>query len=112
MFGKVQVLITYSETSKVVAMYNENNVTNNTEETDTNGGTRKIEQVDSNREIIFEEKNGEKIPITEKIIMPKIEGAVIIAQGAENINIKTNIIQAVAAATGLPSYRIQVFPMN
>lgn len=34
--GKVQVLITYSETSEVVAMQNENKNTSKTEETDSN----------------------------------------------------------------------------
>lgn len=34
--GKVQVLITYSETSKVVAMHNENKSISKTEENDTN----------------------------------------------------------------------------
>ena len=110
--GKVQVLVTYSETSEVVAMYNEKQTSSNTEETDTNGGVRKIEETDTNKEIIYEEKNGEKTPITQKVIMPKIEGAIITAEGAGNANIKTNIIQAVSAATGLASYRIQVFEMS
>ena len=110
--GKVQVLVTYSETSEVVAMYNEKNTSNNTEETDTNGGTRKISQTDTDKEIIYEEKNGEKVPITQKVIMPKIEGAVITAEGAGNINVKTNIIQAVEAVTGLATHKIQVFEMK
>lgn len=110
--GKVQVLITYSETSEVVAMYNETYTSSNTEETDTNGGVRKIESTDTNKEIIYEEKDGEKVPITQKVIMPKMEGAIITAEGAGNVNIKTNIIQAVSAATGLSAYRIQVFEMS
>lgn len=110
--GNVEVLITYSETSEVVAMYNETYTSSNTEETDTNGGKRKIEQTDTNKEIIYEEKNGEKSPITQKVVMPKIEGAIITAEGAENANIKTNIIQAVSAATGLATYKIQVFEME
>ena len=93
-------------------MYNETYTSSNTEETDTNGGIRKIEQTDTNKEIIYEEKNGEKSPITQKVIMPKIEGAIITAEGAENANVKTNIIQAVSAATGLATYKIQVFEMS
>ncbi len=110
--GKVEVLITYSETSEVVAMYNETYTSSNTEETDTSGGTRKIEETDTNKEIIFEDKDGEKSPITQKVVMPKIEGAIITAEGAGNANIKTDIIQAVSAATGLSTYRIQVFEMS
>lgn len=110
--GKVEVLITYSQTSEVVAMYNEKYTSSNTEETDTNGGTRKIEETDTNKEIIFEEIDGEKKPITQKVVLPKIEGAIVTAQGATNINVKTNIIQAVSAVTGLGTYRIQVFEMS
>lgn len=110
--GKVEVLVTYSETSEVVAMYNEKQTASNTEETDTNGGVRKIEETDTNKEIIYEEINGQKTPITQKVVMPKIEGAIITAEGAGNVNVKTNIIQAVSAATGLSTYRIQVFKME
>ena len=110
--GKVDVLITYSETSKVVAMYNENYTTNKTEEADTNGGSRKIDQTDVNKEVIYQEENGEKIPITEKVVMPKIEGAVVIAEGGSKANVKVNIIEAVAAVTGLSTYKIQVFEMK
>ena len=110
--GKVKVLVTYSETSEVVAMYNEKNTLNNTEETDTNGGVRKIEQTDTDKEIIYEEKNGQKTPITQKVIMPKIEGAIVTAEGASDPAIKTNIIQAVSAATGISTYRIHVFEMS
>ena len=110
--GKVKVLVTYSETSEVVAMYNEKNTLNNTEETDTNGGVRKIEQTDTDKEIIYEEKNGQKTPITQKVIMPKIEGAIVTAEGASDPAIKTNIIQAVSAATGISTYRMQVFEMS
>ena len=110
--GKVQVLVTYSETSEVVAMYNETYKSSNTEETDTNGGIRKIEEMDTNKEIIFEDKDGKQTPITQKVVMPKIEGAIVTAEGAGHVNIKTNIIQAVSAATGLATYRIQVFEME
>lgn len=110
--GKTDVLITYSETSEVVAMYNETYISSSTEEADTNGGTRKIEETDTSKEIIFEDRDGQQTPITQKVVMPKIEGAIVTAEGASNINIKTNIIEAVAAATGLATYRIQVFQME
>ena len=45
----------------------------------------------------------------EKIIMPKVEGAIITAEGAANANIKMNIINAVEAVTGLTVDKIQVF---
>lgn len=110
--GEVKVFINYAESSEIIPMYNENTKTSNTEETDTSGGTRKIQEEDSQKEIIYEENNGEKTPITQKIVEPKIQGAIITAKGAINSDIKTNIIQAVEAVTGLATHKIQVFEMN
>ena len=110
--GEVKVFVNYSETSEVVAMYNETTKTSNTEENDTSGGTRKIQETDSQRDIIYQEENGEKTPITQKVIQPKVEGAIITAKGANSAEIKANIIQAVEAVTGLATHKIQVFEMN
>ncbi len=110
--GEVKVCINYSESSEVVAMYNENSKVSSTEESDTSGGTRKIQETDSQKDIIYKEENGEKIPITKKVIQPKIEGAVVTAKGANNADTKANIIQAVEAVTGLATHKIQVFEMN
>ncbi|MBR6033932.1 MAG: hypothetical protein IKP28_04265 [Clostridia bacterium] len=110
--GNVDVLVTYSTTSETVAMYNENQKESSTEETDTGGGTRKITETDNSKEIVFKDENGYKIPVTTKTILPKLEGAIIIAQGAKNADIKANIIQAVEAATGLATHKIQVFAMQ
>ena len=110
--GEVKVLLNYSESSEVVAMYNETSKTSNTEETDTSGGTRKIQETDTQKDIIYQEDNGEKTPITQKIVQPKIEGAIITAKGANQANVKANIIQAVEAVTGLATHKIQVFEMQ
>lgn len=110
--GEVEIFINYSESNEVIPMYNENSQVSNTEETDTSGGTRKIQQTDSQKEIIYQEQDGEKIPITQKVVQPKVEGAIITAKGAGDATIKTNIIQAVEAVTGLATHKIQVFEMN
>lgn len=110
--GKVNVLLTYYETSEVIAMYNESYNESTTQETDTSGGTRTIKETDNKKDIIYQEENGNKVPITQKTILPKIEGAMIIAEGASNSNIQANIIQGVEAVTGLPTHKIQVFEMG
>lgn len=109
--GKVEVMITYSETSKNQPVYNEERTEEKTEEKDTQGGTRKVTQTDSRKEVIYEEKDGEKTLVTQSTISPKIEGAIITAEGANDATVKTSIIQAVEAVTGLPTHKIQVFKM-
>ena len=46
------------------------------------------------------------------MVNPKIEGAIITAKGANNAEVKNNIIQAVEAVTGLATHKIQVFEMS
>ena len=109
--GRVEVMITYSETSKTIPVYNEESTQEDTEETDSNGGTRKITQTDTRKEVIYEEVDGNKTLITQSVISPTIEGAIITAEGASNATVKANIVQAVEAVTGIATHKIQVFEM-
>ena len=93
-------------------MYDEDSTESTTEEKDSGGGTRIINESSTKKDIIYEENNGVKTPITQSVVNPKIEGAIITAQGAGDANVKANIIQAVEAVTGLATYKIQVFEMK
>lgn len=103
--GNVDVLITYNETEELIPLYNEQDKKSTTNETDSQGGTRIVEEVDINKEVIYQ--NDEII--VQKKVSPKIEGAIITATGANNSGVKANIIQAVEAVTGLATHKIQVF---
>lgn len=105
----VKVLITYSETEKIVPIYNESSSQSSTKEKDTEGGERNTETYDSTKEVVSD--SNQEI-ITEKIVYPKMEGAIIIAKGAKNTAVKESITQAVEAATGLAVHKIQVFEMK
>lgn len=72
-------------------------------------GTREQSDSEISKEVVLDSNND---VITESIILPKIEGAIVMAEGAENIQIKNNIIQAVCAVTGLPSHKVQVFELE
>lgn len=103
--GNVDVLITYNETEEIIPIYNKTDKKSLTNEIDSKGGTRTIEETDTIEEVIFQ--NDEII--VQKTVSPKIEGAIITATGANNSSVKANIIQAVEAATGLATHKIQVF---
>lgn len=110
--GKTQVLLSYSQTSQIIPIYDEDSSSSTTEEKDSGGGTRTVNENSTKKEVKYEENNGVKTPITQSIVNPKIEGAIITAQGANDATVKTNIIQAVEAVTGLATYKIQVFEMK
>ena len=97
--GRVKVLVSYSESSQVVAMYNENSKNSQVEEKDSGGGTRITTQEDIQKDVIYKEANGQKVPITQKVISPKIEGAIVTAEGASSADVKNDIILAVEAVT-------------
>lgn len=107
--GKVSVLITYSESSTLVPIYNVSTSTSTVEEKDTSGGTRTTETQNNQKDVITD---GSSNVITEKMIMPTVEGAIITAQGASDGTVKSNIISAVEAVTGIATHKIQVFEMG
>lgn len=107
--GKVSVLITYSESSTLIPIYNINTSKSVVEEKDTSGGTRTTETENNQKDVITDSSSN---VITEKVIMPTIEGAIVTAQGAKDSTVKANIISAVEAVTGIATHKIQVFEMG
>lgn len=73
------------------------------------GGTRITETENNQKEVVTDSTSN---VISEKKMSPKIEGAIITAKGAENSEVKTNIISAVEAVTGIATHKIQVFKMG
>ena len=111
--GKVKVMITYLQSKTMEPMYDETLKESNTTENDNNGGTRVTSEIDNQKQIIYKQNSdGSKEPLTKSYLSPKMEGAIVIAQGAKSAEVKTNIIQAVEAVTGLPTHKIQVFEME
>lgn len=104
--GEVSVLVTYSESKQIIPMYNQSMSKSITEEKDTSGGIRTIESEDNESSVVT---GSDSNPVTQKTINPILEGAIVTAQGAGNSNVKTNIISAVEAVTGLATHKIRVF---
>jgi len=110
--GKVKVFINYSESSDIIPLYDETITTSSVKEEDSTGGIRNTDQTETQKDVVFSEKSGNKEAIIQKTIMPKVQGAIITAEGASDANIKTNLINAIQAVTGLTIDKIQVFEMK
>lgn len=61
------------------------------------------------KQVAYNEENGNKTAIVESVEMPVIEGAIVVAKGASSVDIKSRIASAISAVTNLPVYKIQVF---
>ena len=55
--GKADVMLTYTESTQMVPVYNKTEKTSNTDESDSGGGTRKIQESDVSQEVVYEDEN-------------------------------------------------------
>jgi stage III sporulation protein AG len=94
--SNVSVMITYSSDVKINPVYN-------TKEEEKEG--EKI--VD--RSVVYNEEDSSKKVVIESTSMPVVEGVIVVAEGASNVEIRSKIAQAVSAVTNVAIYKIQVF---
>lgn len=110
--GKVKVMITLETSEERVVEKDEPIARNNTTENDSSGGTRSVYEVDSGQETVYESLEAGEIPYVSKIIMPRIAGVVIVAEGAGTGNITKNITEIVQALFDLEAHKVKVVSMG
>ncbi|MDD6798024.1 MAG: hypothetical protein ACI4EJ_07205 [Bacteroides sp.] len=110
--GKVNVMITFKETSEKV-LVSEGEMSENTiKETDSSGGTRDTREYSTSKSYLLDKENGYESPYVVQEIKPQAEGVVVIAQGGSDPAVVTSITSAVEALLGVPVHKIQVLEMN
>lgn len=92
----VSVLITYSEDSKKTAIYN-------TKE------TQKSDEKTVEKTVAYNEVGSSKEALIESVETPKINGVIVVAKGADNVDLRSKIASAISSITGVPVYKVQVF---
>lgn len=89
----------------------ERNVTTHkqtTNETDTNGGKRTVEDQSEEEQMVLIREGDKEVPLVSETKKPSITGVLIVAKGADNIQIKKWIIEAVTRVLDVPSHRVSV----
>lgn len=66
----------------------------------------------ANTTVIVSQGGSAESPVTLKIIYPEYQGALVVAQGADNAEIKLRLTKAVAGLTGLTTEKITVVKMK
>jgi stage III sporulation protein AG len=106
----VRVVVNIDSTEEKVLEKNKVTKSQITDETDREGGKRKVQDSSVDEQLVII-RNGEKeVPIVVETKKPKIRGVLIVARGAENIQVKKWIVEAVTRALGVPSHRVAVMP--
>lgn len=108
--GEVTVLVNVEATERKV--YESNAVLKNqiTSETDKQGGKRTVEDQSKDDQLVIVRDGDKEIPIISETRKPDIKGVLIVAKGAEDIQVKKWIIEAVTRALDVPSHKVSVVP--
>ncbi|PAB60962.1 sporulation stage III protein AG [Anaeromicrobium sediminis] len=105
--GEVDVMITYETTSEVIPAMNVTSSMEESQEKDSEGGTRTTKQENISKNVVTNNQQQDLVVIKE--IKPDIRGVVVVAQGVENIVVKNSIIEAVRTVFQIPSYKVMVY---
>jgi stage III sporulation protein AG len=106
----VTVIVNVDATEMKVLEKNRTTQQKTTDETDREGGKRKVEDHSTNEEVVIIRQGEEETPIVLTTKKPEIRGVLVVAKGADNIQIKKWIVEAVTRVLHVPSHRVAVMP--
>lgn len=111
--GKIKVMVTISSSSKEVV--EKDLVTNrsNTVETDSEGGTRSINNSEHTETTLYTtDAQGNQVPYVTQVYEPEIIGVMVVAQGAGRGNVNSDITEAIQALFGIEAHKIKIAKMK
>ena len=99
--SNVSVIVNIDATETKV--YEKNSVAQRqtTEETDRDGGARKVEDFSTDEKIVIIREGDKEVPLVRETKKPAIRGVLIVAKGADDVRIKKEIIEAVTRVLDL-----------
>jgi stage III sporulation protein AG len=106
----VTVVVNIDSTDKKVLEKNRVSKSQTTEETDREGGERKVQEASTDEQLVIIRDGEKEVPIVVETKKPEIRGVLVVAKGAENIQVKKWIVEAVTRALDVPSHRVAVMP--
>lgn len=103
--GQVETWVTVAESEEKIFSMEGSQDTTRLQEADSVGGTRQ-EETNSREQSVVSDREGE--PYVVKTMHPKVEGVLVVAEGAGNSTVKKNISEAVEVLFGIDAHRIKV----
>lgn len=111
--GRVSVMITLKSGTEIIPAKDESVSDKVTNEKDTSGGTRVINEKTTDDKVVFTAaQGGNSKPLIIKEINPEIKGVIVVAEGAKDSKVKLKISQAVQTVLDIPAYRVTVYERN
>ncbi|UFJ42918.1 stage III sporulation protein AG [Brevibacillus humidisoli] len=108
--GQVEVMVNLDSTPEVVVEKNRDIRSATTKETDKDKATRNQTDQTRNEQVVVVQGSKQEHPVVLKTVKPKVRGVLVVAKGAENIQVKAWILEAVQKVLDVPAYKISVLP--
>lgn len=111
--GKTSVMVTVSQSSERIVKENVSLQTEDSEETDSQGGTRYVKDKTENRTVIYTaDQNGNQVPYVVSEKMPVISGVAVVAEGGGDAVIQEQITALLESLLHLEANQISVNRME
>lgn len=111
--GQVKVMIHISRTSEKVLKEDSSVDTEDTEETDSQGGSRSVTTRSEDKTVIYTvDGNGHEVPYVVLEKMPVIDGIAVVAKGGGNASVKSEVTALLEALFHLEANQISVSQME
>ncbi|SER49127.1 stage III sporulation protein AG [Salipaludibacillus aurantiacus] len=108
--SNVTVMVNTAGSSKNIYEKNEQTKEQHTEETDREGGTREVTDTSKDEQVVIVRSGDKEEPLIIQQKKPEISGVLIVANGVDNIQVKTWVVEAVSRVLDIPSHRVSVMP--
>ncbi|UOR12343.1 stage III sporulation protein AG [Halobacillus amylolyticus] len=83
-----------------------------TQETDTNGGEREIEDYSKEQQLVLVRQGDREVPLLIKTEKPEVRGVFVTAKGVDQMTVKGWVVEAVSRVLDVPSHRVSVLPKS
>jgi stage III sporulation protein AG len=105
--NNVTVLVDLDSSDQQILATNKTIQKQTTEQSDKNGGHQTIDSNTTNEKPVIENGNNQE-PIVIQTKKPVVRGVLVVAKGAEDIEVKKSIVEAVTRVLDVPSFRVAV----
>lgn len=105
--GEVEVMITLESSEERIVEKDMTVERSNTEEQDSAGGTRTISSSNTGYQTVYQEDD-QGAPFIVKTLAPKVEGVLIVAEGAGKGNMANEITQIAQALFDVEAHKVKV----
>ncbi len=105
--GEVEVMITLESSEERIVEKDMTAERSQTEEQDSAGGTRTVSSSNTGYQTVYQENN-QGSPFVVKTLTPKVEGVLVVAEGAGKGNMTSEITQIAQALFGVEAHKVKV----